>query len=174
MKKILSHLILLTGRDIDFSDRLNYLVNLVLKLTPIVFLLNLINWWFSENQQFGTFLCIALLLNMIVGAVYHWKNGSFSFPQFLGQNALMIFTISSVYIMLEMLRYTAGDNLIGDLFRITIQITTLMYPTSKIFKNCFILSNGKYPPEFIMQRLYKFEKSGDLSDFFNKTKKQDA
>src|SRR5690606_32932290 len=70
------------------------------------------------------------------------------------------------YIMLEMLRYTAGNNFAGELFRISIQVMTLMYPTSKVFKNIFIISNGKYPPEFIMKKMYNFEKNGDLSKLF--------
>jgi hypothetical protein len=68
--------------------------------------------------------------------------------------------------MLEMLRYTAGDNLAGEIFRILIQTTTLLYPTSKVLKNVFIITKGKYPPKFLMDRLYNFEKNGDLNDFF--------
>lgn len=78
----------------------------------------------------------------------------------------MGFVVSAIYIMLEMLRYTAGDNLAGEIFRVMIQVVALLYPTSKVFKNVYIITEGKYPPEFIMQRLYNFEKNGDLSKFF--------
>ena len=71
--------------------------------------------------------------------------------------------------LLEMLRYTAGDNIAGEIFRVTIQIITLLYPTSKVLKNVYIITDGKYPPEFLMNKLYNFEKNGDLNGFF-KTK----
>lgn len=165
-------MILISEPSISISERVNYLLSLLLKLAPVAFVLDLVNWWFSENAQFGTFICIALVMNMLVGIVVHLKNKTFTFPEFLGKNVIMVFVISCVYIMLEMLRYTAGDNIVGEVFRVLIQVTTLMYPTSKIFKNSYILTDGKYPPEFIMQRLYNFEKNGDLQAFF-KTKKED-
>ena len=80
----------------------------------------------------------------------------------------MTFIVIIGYVMLEMLRYTAGDNLAGEIFRILIQISTLLFPISKVLKNIFILSKGKYPPKFFMQRLYNFEKTGDLKDLFDK------
>ncbi len=44
---------------------------------------------------------------------------------------------------------------------------TLMYPVSKIVKNVFVLTGGKYPPKWIMKALYNYEKSGKLKDFFD-------
>ena len=79
----------------------------------------------------------------------------------------MGFVIVCSYIMLEMLRYTAGSNIAGETFRVIIQTLTLLYPTSKVMKNLFLISSGKFPPEFLMKKLYNFEKSGDLTAFFS-------
>src|SRR5690606_16330533 len=89
------------------------------------------------------------------------------------KNIEMACVVIVVYIMLEMLRYTAGDNIAGEAFKILIQITTLLYPTSKVLKNVHIITSGRYPPKFIMRRLYNFEKNGDLSDFFNNKDDED-
>lgn len=172
MKRIFYSLILAADHGSPLTSRLNYLFMSIVKLAPIAFLLDLMNWWFTENKQFGTFLSIAILVNMVVGVVKHLKYRTFDFKLFFSRNFMMVFVVCTVYIMLEMLRYTAGDNIAGEIFRVLIQVTTLMYPASKVFKNSYILSNGKYPPEFIMQRLYNFEKNGDLNDLF-KAKKDD-
>jgi len=172
MKKIFYSLILAANHSSTFKERAQLLGSVILKIAPIAYALDMANWWFKENKQFGTFICIALLVNMIVGGVRHLKNKSFDFKLFFARNCMMIFVVCMVYVMLEMLRYTAGANIVGEIFKVLIQVTTLMYPTSKVFKNCYILSNGKYPPEFIMQRLYNFEKNGDLNDLF-KTKKDE-
>ena len=79
----------------------------------------------------------------------------------------MGFVIVCSYIMLDMLRYTAGSNIAGETFRVIIQTLTLLYPTSKVMKNLFLISSGKFPPEFLMKKLYNFEKSGDLNAFFS-------
>jgi len=45
---------------------------------------------------------------------------------------------------------------------------TLLYPVSKAVKHIFILSKGKYPPQWIIAALYQYEKNGKLKDFFQK------
>lgn len=50
-------------------------------------------------------------------------------------------------------------------FRVVLQMTTLIYPLSKILKNIFIISKGEHPPEWIMKRIYNFQENGDLSAF---------
>src|SRR5690606_11554626 len=96
------------------------------------FILDLVNWWFADNQQFGTFMCVSLIVNMLVGAWSHLKMRTFHFKSFIFKNIEMACVVIVVYIMLEMLRYTAGDNIAGEAFKILIQITTLLYPTSKV------------------------------------------
>lgn len=168
MKKIAARLILVADATPTMWDRIKYLWSIFMYSAPVVFILDLANWWFTENKQFGTFMCIALIINMIIGAWMHLMNKTFNFKDFFLKNLEMSAVVIIVYIMLEMLRYTAGANIAGEIFRISIQVMTLIYPTSKVFKNVFIISNGKYPPEFIMKRMYDFERNGDLSKFFTK------
>ena len=78
----------------------------------------------------------------------------------------MIAVLIVVYFLLEMLRLTMGENVIGEGFRSVIQVSTLLYPSSKALKNLYILSNKQFPPKFIMERLYKFEQTGDLKDLY--------
>lgn len=170
MNTFFAKLILLTAKEPTIEDRFRYIGSCIIHFAPIAFCLDLFNWWFQENQQFGTFMCVALLVNLFVGACYHLKKKTFSPKLFVLKNIEMAGVIIIVYIMLEMLRYTAGDNLAGEIFKVTIQITTLLYPTSKVMKNIFIITDGKYPPEFLMNKLYSFEKKGDLSEFFKNKK----
>lgn len=174
MKRLLAQVMLLADYDnVGWGDRLKYVWNAVIHFTPIAIVLDLFNWWFKENHQFGTFMCIALIINLLIGAYMHKKSGTFCFKQFIVKNVELTFVVIVTYAMLEMLRYTAGDNLAGEIFKILIQVMTLLYPTSKVLKNIFIISKGKYPPEFIMRKLYNFEKNGDLEKLFS-TKKDDG
>lgn len=159
--------------NITWQEKFYYFFNVIIKSAPVAFFLAFIGAWFQENSEFSLFVCLALLLNMIVGAWFHNKHNTFSWLEFFQGNVIMIAVVVIVYAMLEMLRYTVGDNIAGEAFKIIIQFTTLLYPTSKVFKNIFILTAGKYPPEFIMNKLYNFEKNGDLSEFF-KTNKDKA
>jgi len=124
-----------------------------------------INWF---NPEFSR----CLLVNMVVGAVFHNKMGSFDWVEMFKKNVLMWVVLIVVYAMLEMLRLTAGNNFVGEGFKILIQIVTLLYPVSKVLKNIYILSNKQFPPAFIMDKIYNFEKNGNLNELFDNDKKE--
>lgn len=169
---IFARLILIADINPTYLEKAKFTLWVAAHLAPIAFFMDWIKAWFQSNGQFFLFVCVALIVNMAVGIWFHMKYKSFKFREFLLKNAEMMGVMIIVYIMLEMMRYTAGENLAGEIFRVFIQILTLMYPTSKVMKNIFIISNGRHPPKFIMHRLYNFEKYGDLEGFF-KTKKDE-
>jgi len=81
----------------------------------------------------------------------------------------MLAILLLAYILLEALASIVGSNMATEGFRVVIQFSTLLYPSSKALKNLYILSNKEYPPAFIMEKLYKFEKTGDIAEFYNTT-----
>lgn len=163
--KLLTRLALLADdSNATFWDKIRYLIILLSSSSPIVYIVREIGAWFENNSQFVSFLLVVFCINMAVGIVFHKSKNTFSWEEFFKRNALMWFVCVCVYWVLEMLRITVGDNSIGEVFGITIQLVTLLYPISKILKNIFILTGGKHPPEFIMNRLYNFEKTGDPND----------
>lgn len=169
---VFSRVILITDAHPTALDKIKYSAYALAHIAPIVFLAEWLQAWVRDNAQFGLFMMVAMTVNMMVGVWFHLKYRTFNFKEFLLKNTEMMGVMIVVYVMLEMLRYTAGDNLAGEVFRIFIQVLTLLYPTSKVMKNIFIISNGRHPPKFIMYRLYNFEKYGDLEGFF-KTKKDE-
>lgn len=171
-KKIFFTIILVADEKPTYYEKLAYLFKLIMTFAPIAFMLESFNLWYIDNKQFFSFVLGALLINMFVGAWYHRKMKTFSWELFLKRNALMWAVLIPVYALLEMLRLTAGDNMIGEGFKVVIQITTLLYPISKALKNFYILSNKQFPPQFIMNKIYNFEKTGDLKEFFNKEKEE--
>lgn len=175
LKKLLVQIMLSSEPDaVSVEDRLKYAALSIAKIAPFAYILDFVDMWFKSNHQFFFFVMVALLGNMLIGAWRHHKAKSFDFTEFLTKNATMGFIIVITYVMLETLRYTAGENIAGETFRVLIQVMTLLYPVSKAVKNIFILSRGQYPPEFLMRRLYSFERNGDLADFFSSSKTDTA
>jgi len=172
LRKMFYSIILVADDKPTIYEKLTYLTKLVLTFAPIAFVLDGLNYWYKSNSQFFAFVLGALLINMFVGAWYHRKMKTFSWELFLKRNTLMWAVLIPVYTLLEMLRLTAGVNMIGEGFKVVIQITTLLYPISKALKNFYILSNKQFPPQFIMDKIYNFEKTGDIKEFFNKDKNE--
>ena len=170
IKRFLAQLMLASegGIDIPWTERIYLALLAIIKSAPIVFLLNIFNAWFVDNQKFFVFMLYTLIANMIAGVWRHRKEKSFSWEKFFEKNFQMWIIIIMTYPLLEMLHIITGDNMISDVFTVIIQLSTLLYPGSKLLKNMYIISNKQFPPTFIMERLYKFQKTGNPDTVFRK------
>ena len=77
----------------------------------------------------------------------------------------MIAVMLLVYPMMDQIANIVTVDLIKQPIIITLQVATAIYPASKCLKNCYVLSNGKFPPEWLMNKVYNFEKTGNIKDF---------
>ena len=152
---------------IQIRDRIYYFFIAFFKSIPLLMLYSYFSMWKDKNEFFYAGICTALLLNALVGGVYHFKTGTFDIKEFLVKNTEMVFIIVAVYISLSLLNIPLDESEMGKIFKSVVQLTTLLYPVSKILKNAFILTNGKFPPQFIMKALYNYEREGKLKDFFD-------
>ena len=152
---------------IHLRDRIYYFFIAFFKSIPLLMLYSYFSTWRGNNEFFFAGICFALFLNALVGGVYHFKTGTFDIKDFLVGNTMMIFVISVSYISLAILSIPLDESGIGKMFKMSVQLMTLFYPVSKIVKNVFVLTKGKYPPQFVMKALYNYEKEGKLKDFFD-------
>lgn len=112
-----------------------------------------IGWW-----------SLIMLFNALVGIVTHLKLKTFDWKEFLLNNAIMIILTIAVYWSTIGLVETA-NNAVTNSLTTALQVATLVYPISKIFKNAHILTNGVFPPEWIVRKLFDFDKNGNLKVF---------
>ena len=164
LKNIFFSIILIGTEKPTFIEKCQYYIKLVLTFAPVVYVLDSLNKWFNNNQQFFSFMICVLSANLIVGGVKHAKLKTFKWNEFWQKNIEMWFIIIVTYPLLEMISIIAGDNLIAEVFKIALQLSTFLYPLSKILKNIYLWSEKKYPPEWLMERIYNFEKSGNIKD----------
>jgi hypothetical protein len=173
IRKLLCDILLIADNHPTFLEKVKYFITIVSAFAPVAYFMNEVSSWFHNNQQFVAFVTIAVFINIWVGWVYHTKMGTFSWEFFFKRNGVMIAILIVTYLLLEMLRMTMGPGIVGDGLKALIQVSTLLYPSSKALKNLYILSNKQFPPAFIMERLYNFEKTGNLNDLFpNKNKNE--
>ena len=156
--------------DTKFSrlERFISWVKVHLILSPLTFVLSSMGIWFDDNKKFTSFLLAVITANILIGAYTHSKKlRNFSWKILMVKTWEMCMMLIVTYAVLEMVILLAADNVLTDLFRITLQVSTMMYPISKVLKNVYIISGGEYPPEWIMKRVYNFEKDGDLRNFIS-------
>ena len=156
---------------IQIRDRIYYFFIAFFKSIPLLMLYSYFSVWREKNELFFVGISFILFLNMVVGAIYHAKAGTFDIKHFLTGNATIMLVITVVYISLSVLSIPINETETGKIFQSVVQFMTLMYPVSKIVKNVFVLTGGKYPPQFIMKALYNYEREGKLKDFFDEISK---
>lgn len=156
---------------IQIRDRIYYFFIAFFKSIPLLMLYSYFSVWREKNELFFVGISFILFLNMVVGAIYHAKAGTFDIKHFLTGNATIMLVITVVYISLSVLSIPINETETGKIFQSVVQFMTLMYPVSKIVKNVFVLTGGKYPPQFIMKTLYNYEREGKLKDFFDEISK---
>lgn len=148
------------------SDWVRYFKSTLMIAFPFSFVVDALGRWLGANADFWVYLCFAFVVNATVGATRHLIFKTFNPWFFMTKNATICLLTIVSYATWDLVRHIAGDNIAGEAFGKLIQISALLFPISKISKNVFILSKGKIPPEFIMRRLYNFEKNGDLKHLF--------
>lgn len=171
--KTLTRIILISSETPDFWEKVSYFAKALLTSSVVVYVLDALGLWFDDNHRFVVFVLITVLVNMLFGMYLHHRKGTFSWKEVLWKTNEMILLILITYLILEMILITAGDGQGVNVLRIALQVGTLLYPGSKVLKNVFIRSKGKYPPEWLMKRLYNFEKNGDLKALFEALKKEE-
>lgn len=165
IKKTFFSLILLTDNNPSYTEKARMFFQLIITFAPVAYLLEVFKMWFYDNSTFLSFILVAVIINLVVGMYMHYKSKTFSWEIMLKKTGTMIFVLVVTYYLLEQIRIITGDNVFSDGFRITMQVATLFYPSSKALKNIYILSNREYPPSWIMEKVYNFEKTGDLNQF---------
>lgn len=172
IRKYLCDIILIADDTPSFWDKVQYYINVIFTSSLIMTIMSGLDLWYLENKRFFILVIGALIMNTIVGVWYHKKMRTFSWEEFFVRNLKMWIILILVYYFLESLRITAGDNIAGEFFKTVVQLSTLLYPGSKALKNLYILSNKQFPPKFIMERLYNFEKTGNVKDLFPEQPKE--
>lgn len=161
-------LIFLAEERVSVLSKILIWFEMILSSAVVVYLLDLFNGWFSDNKDFVSFVIITIMINAGLGFWRHKRNNTFNWEEFFKKTGMMILIIILSYILLEMIRSVAGENYVTNAFEALIQVTTLLYPGSKALKSLFILSNGEYPPRWLMTKIYNFENDGNLDNLLGK------
>lgn len=164
--RIYATFILYADSSIDAVERTVIAAKLLFIIAPFVYALNQFNHWFETNHQFVSFMIYAIFANMMAGWWAHKKRGTFDWKEFWVKNSEIFAITIMVYFLLDILNEVAGRSITGNVFQITIQVLTILFPISKAFKSIHFITNGKMPPTFIMKRLYKFDETGDINELF--------
>lgn len=171
MKQLLQQIayeyLLIAERDIPFYEKWENYLKLIASWAPIAFFLDGFDLWFANNKYFLKTMIVVIMCNMLFGAWRYLKINDFHWDVLMKRTLYMFVICFSFYLVLEMIRNNAGENVATEAFKYVIQVTVLMYPGAKFFKSIYVLTNGELPPEWLMKRVYGFQETGNLTEFIS-------
>jgi hypothetical protein len=171
-KRIYAAAMLLTAKTPTFWEKTCYFFKLLMACGPVVLILDSLKIWFTGNAVFISAVIGAMLINMVIGIVFHKMQGTFDWWAFIKGNSKLFFGVSVMYCLLEFLRLAAGST-IGEVLKVVVQTATMLWPVSKSLKNLYIINEKKFPPAFIMEKLYRFEKTGDIRELITSVESEE-
>src|SRR5687767_13004551 len=114
----------------------------------------------SDELRFFSILTMALIIDLIIGAIKYWKLSEFSFKHLLFGLIVKV-AVSYGGMMLFLAFKSLDPGIAAEWFGLIAKFTVLLYPTGSAFANMYIITNGKFPPIGLMKKLRTF---GDNSD----------
>ena len=172
--KIFYFLLLAANKEVDWWERVKYYCKGVSAFVAGSFIIGAITDWYADEKLFTAGLTFIVFANAAFGGFVHWKKlGDFDWEDLLKKTITMIVVVWLSYVVFEIIISAARPEVVASGFRSALQVATLAYPGAKILKNIHIYSNGEHPPQWIMKKLYNFEKNGDLKAFLETNDKDD-
>lgn len=155
------------------KERFGFFITSFFKLAPIAFIVNSAFNWHDEHEAFLYGLYGILFINAVLGILTHKKLKTLDIGEFSLSTLITIVVVFGVYFSLDQLSNSIPDGFISNGFSSSVQILTLLFPIAKIMRNSYILTNGKFPPEFLIEKLYNYERDGNIKTFLEILKKEE-
>lgn len=166
-------LLFTTKIKVTEKERIWYFMESFIRLAPIAFIVNSAFNWHNEHEAFLYGLYVILFINAVIGVLTHRKLKTLDVGEFALSTLITIVVVFGVYFSLDQMNNSIPDGFISVGFSSSVQILTLLFPIAKIMRNSFILTNGKFPPEFLIEKLYNYERDGNIKSFLEILKKEE-
>jgi hypothetical protein len=141
-------------------------------LSPIIYtigrLLNILDRLILSEKDFIIILLISVIVDTTIGLIKHIKIKDLCVRKFILKTFEKLSLCMIGMVLFNSLSYPIRNH--SDMlewFNIMVQLVLLTYPIMNAFKNIYILSTGKFPPKFIMDRFLKFNETGNVNEIFN-------
>jgi len=130
--------------------------------SPVAYLTEVAYSWGQNNIIYINFVLGAIVVDHIVGTTYHiFYKRDFSVKKNLGGLMLKTFiVVASAYLVegLDFLSPTTG--VLKEYISASLRFAVFLYPAGSAAGNMYVVTGGKIPPKFIVDKITKFREDG--------------
>lgn len=142
---------------------------LAVAMSPLAYIMDRINVWAALNIDYISSVLTVILIDWIVGVLYHLKMRDFSLKKnLLGLLTKLILCALSGVTFEVISELTKHNTFIYEYLMMVTRLMVILYPAGSAFMNMSVLTGGKYPPEAWIKIIKGFNKDLDLNRFKEK------
>lgn len=146
-------------------------VILSLLSTPLAILLKAAADWLEVNIVYITFISIAIITDHLIGVIVHlFIKKDFSILENIKGLAIKSFLVMAVAVLVEGMSHIIGNGFIVDYVSITFRLMVFLYPAGSAFMNCAVITDGKFPPIALINKIKNFNTDLNLKNLKGEAK----
>lgn len=158
----------------NISEKVFYIFKMATIPAFFISIVETFSGWYIVDEKFMLIVFIAVALDHALGSIVHlFFKKDFSIK--LNIKGLFIKLTGCIvgYVLFIMIHEIIKDEaFIAKYFKMVIQMMVLIYPAGSAILNLHIVTGGKIPPKWMIDRVTNFQNTGDIEQFkFNKDEK---
>lgn len=137
-------------------------------LSPLALLLQNLTDWYLTNILTIWIIMGAVLSDWAVGIIKHIICKTFSWKE--NAKGLLIkvsMIIFGGYLGEALPHFLGGENILSNGLIMALRLSIFMYPAASCWTNMSIVTNGKLPPEGLMNKVKGFTQNFNVKEFTN-------
>jgi len=142
--------------------------------TPLTMVTEGLIQWFHLNVEYISFVFGAVIIDHLLGTYVHafvkrdfsWK---LNLKGFVVKTALAIMVY---YLGMGVVYIVGSEHLIATYFDVVFRLMVFLYPASSAFINCAIVTDGKFPPVGLLNKINRFSSNLNLTELSGKNDKK--
>jgi hypothetical protein len=135
--------------------------------TPFALLFETITNWYIQNFVTIMLIAGAVLSDYLVGTAKHIKCKTFSWKENgIGLLIKLGMIVFGGYLAEALPHFLGGENSFLSIGLITaLRLSIFMYPAASCWANMAIITNGKFPPVGLMNKIKSFNQNFNVKEF---------
>ena len=132
-------------------------------IIPLAALITIFDKLMGTDHLFLLIIFISIFIDAVLGICKHAKQKTLSAKGFIVGQVVKLFIAYINIFIFHSIAYSVKDTgFINDYIINSGNLSSLLYVVSSIFSSIYVISNKKIPPQFILNKIDSFFKTGKL------------
>lgn len=151
-----------------FTAKLKSSIILGSTLTPFSLLVEKITNWYLENFMVIMLVVGAVFCDWLVGIAKHLICKTFSWKE-NGKGLLIksFMIVAGGYLSEALPHFLGGENILSTGLISALRLSVFMYPAASCWMNMAVVTNGKFPPVGLIERIKNYNQNFNVKDLTN-------